>query len=340
MSQSIEFLIGRLRALLSTLTSKLFMIDFEEYREFLSSSIKQLAVLCKTVRSYIEKSGVKDIDKLIGSLEKMEANLIDYSNIIDDKNIEAEEIYNISSDRITQIINYSNDFIQLFRKIEDYSFMVEEIHFLKNRLVELQRFEKNIFPLLKNIKTRLSESEEKISELTEQLDISEKKIFEMQAEVSRLSEERDSLQERIQEILGKESVESSLIFDKNMMAELKSENIALKQKIKELQDRVTQESENVKASKQNIENEKINELSQQLEETKKKYLERISQLVEERNVWRSRALQTSILNIDEALASLKNQFSEFEKQNRFLIEENESLRAELKKLKETTQSRY
>ncbi|WEU40930.1 MAG: hypothetical protein OdinLCB4_003205 [Candidatus Odinarchaeum yellowstonii] len=334
MDQFTESIIGRLRALLYMLTSKLFMIEFEEYRNFLSGSVKQLIALCKGLRTHIEKNIVEGYDKLLKSLDIIERQLVDYSNTIEDQNIQSEEVYNISSDRINQIISASNELIQLFRKIQDYNLVIEEVYFLKNRLSESQRFEKTILPVLKNIKGRLSEAENKVIELTKQLDISEKKIFEIQAELSKLAEERDSLQERIQEILAKDNTTDNIQFNMETLASLKSENILLKQQIKELQDKLTQGSDKSIGEELNFSKEKIEELTRQLEDTKSKYLERISQLVEERNVWRSRALQTSVMNIEEALALLKNQINEFEKQNRMLIEENNMLRKELEKLKE------
>lgn len=335
MDQSTESLIGRLKALLSILTSKLFMIDLEEYRNFLSGCIKQLIALCKMLKAHIEKSSVRDGDKLLNSLERLEALLLDYSNIIEDQNIRSEEIYNISSDRINQIISVSNEFIQLFRKLEDYNLVIEEIYFLKNRLAESQRFEKSILPLLKNIKNRLSEAETKVADLTRQLDLSEKRIFEIQGEASKLAEERDSLQKRLQESLS-ESERGEIVFSTSELNSLKSENMLLKQKIKELQDKLNQEYEKIRGGQLNSDRERIEELTRQLEDTKSKYLERISQLVEERNVWRSRALQTTVMSVDEALALLKNQIIEFEKQNRTLLDENEALRREIQSLKESS----
>ncbi len=330
-----ESLIGRLRALLSTLTSKLFMIDLEEYRNFLNGCVKQLLALCKLLRNYIEKNNSKEENKLLNFLDRIEGQLVDSSNILEDQNIRDDEIYNISSDRINQIIGISNEFIQLFRKFDDYSLIIEEVYFLKNRLAESQRFEKSVIPLLNSIKNRLSEAETKVIDLTKQLDLSEKKIFEIQAEVSKLTEERDSLQERIQELLGKEHSSDSTAFSMEEFASIKSENILLKQKIKELQDKLSQEYEKMGSDELNFNNERVEELTRELEDTKSKYLERISQLVEERNVWRSRALQSSVMSLDEALALLKNQINEFEKQNRILTEENDALRLELQKLKET-----
>lgn len=334
MATYIEFQVGRLRALLSLLTSKSFMIGIDEYREYLTGFVKQLITVTKTIRRFLENSNLKDVNVLLDYIEKLEGDLSEYSTIISDTNIKAEDLFNISSEKLTQIINYSNDFMQQFREVDDYHPLIEEVYFLKNRLFETERIEKSFVPIIKQLKEKLGDDEKKISALTEQLDQAEKKIFETQTELSRVTDERDSLQDRIQEIIGQKTFEGGLIFEKEALSNLKNENIELKQKIKSLSAKLASKGTLEYEYEDKRKDEALDKLERQLEEAKERYLKRISTLTEERNVWRSRSLQAAALNVDEALARLKSQINEFEKQNRSLIEENERLQSEIKKFKD------
>ncbi|MHA1410199.1 MAG: hypothetical protein ACTSQY_07850 [Candidatus Odinarchaeia archaeon] len=325
MPELLESYIGKLRALSSILTAKSFMINIEDYRMQLRDLVKELIVTVKEVERFLKSSVTTKKEASISNLSKLESILAEYLSFITDKTIKPEKLVNISSEKLTAVIQLINDFTHDSRLIESYSVTIEEIYFLKNKLSYTERLEKELIPTIKTLSGNLKEKENRISKLVEQLDAAEQNIFNIQAELNTLIEEKEVLQERIQELLSKNTTHE---YDESSVSKLKDENKKLNETIEKLKKKIAQMETKIEPRSYQYE-QQIKTLREKLKQAKKNYLDKLSVVVEERNVWRAKAIDNTVYTIEEAINEIKEKIIALEKENRELISENERLTKEL-----------
>ena len=202
--------------------------------------------------------------------------------------------------------------------------------FLKNKLLETEKIEKSAFPVIKEQLKNIQDQEKRINQLVNQLDKAEKNVFDSQTKITGLTEEKDLLEERIHELIEKTQSPDKIIFDEEKIDAIKEENKRLKDDVSILTAKLNKSIDGKSSElleKLKFEN---SNLKDELGKIKDSNLDKVSKLVEERNVWRSRAVQNQIYSIEESIAEIKNRIAEFEKENRKLIEEKENLLNKIK----------
>ncbi|MHA1754929.1 MAG: hypothetical protein ACTSYR_05385 [Candidatus Odinarchaeia archaeon] len=324
MHEQLENQIGKLRALTILLASRTFMLQLGDYRIYLEDFIKRLILSIKNIRKYCEVN-LKHMSSVFEYLDNLEITSSEYLSLISDHTLKYEKLADLSSEKITQIIEFSNMFIQEIHNLKDYDVIIEEVNFFKNKAIEIERIEKTLIPILKKLSDEIENSNRKISSLEEQLDISEKKIFELQAKISSLMEEKEGLQDRIQELLSNAPPPTLFGYDEADISEIEKENKSLKKEISFLREKL----ESLNTSKidelEKRYKKEIDSLKKQLNETKSKLLDRIRIISEERNVWRAKAIQKQIYSLEDSIAEIKEQIRQFEQENKALKEERDAL---------------
>lgn len=202
-----------------------------------------------------------------------------FNKIISDNDLNAARAFHLSQDNLNRMLNNVSGLIRLVKPMDDNPLILKILE-LKQRVeyLEAERYQ-----LLVELR-RLKGGEEPILEVSPFHTASFTPQNSLQQELEKLRKEKESLEQQLSDLReGEKSIAYQSLLKENS----------------ELRERTTRLTEALKITRARNEN-------------------RFKQLLQERDEWRSKALEKTVHSIEETMYELRNQIENLKKENQQL----------------------
>lgn len=152
------------------------------------------------------------------------------------------------------------------------------------------------------------------------------RILELKERVKSLEEENRRLREELEKVRGSgrslfvESIEEGQTGLLRELEELRRENEELKKQVEKLRCGAESSAYQSLLEENNALRQRVERLLEALKATRKRYEERLQELVRERDEWRSKAIERTVKTIEDTMLELRNQVESLKKENKELKE--------------------
>lgn len=250
-----------------------------EQRKRAVDCIKQMSQLISFIKDSSTERYPEKVLEIEENYKSSSESLEAFNKIISDNELNAARAFHLSQDALTRVLSNVSEFIRLVKSVDDNP-LISKVLELKQRVeyLEAERYQ-----LLVELR-RLKGGEEPILEVpifqTSHITTSDS----FQHEIEKLRKEKGVLEQQLNEL---REGEKSIAYQS-----LLKENSELR--------------------------ERTNRLTEALKITRARNENRFKQLLQERDEWRTKALEKTVHTIEETMYDLRNQVENLKKENQQL----------------------